>query len=157
MSEPVSISAWENSDDYYARTGKELYKWWSSVSCTIKGTIRGGDRLRVHYKGKYSEGYALPYTDNTKFEIILADADTYSAAEIAEGTSLSYDPSTGALTLKSDYAVSYKVNDGAGKSVLSGTLQEKVANALDFSKLAAGTYSIVLNGGGDNLTIGFTL
>ena len=157
VSTPVSISAWENTDDYYAKNGKFNYKYWSSVTCTINGAIKGGDRLRVHYKGEYSDDYALPYTESTKFEIVLAEADTYSAAEIAEATSLAYDKTSGKLTLKSDYSVTYKVNNSSGRSVLSGTLAESVAKALDFSALEAGTYSIVLNGGSDDLTIKFTL
>ena len=157
VSTPENITGWENNDGYYYKNGKESYKYWSSVSCTIKGAIKGGDRLRVHYKGKYSEGFAMAYTDDCKFEIVLADADTYSAAEIAEATSLSYDKTSGKLTLKSDYSVTYKVNNSSGRSVLSGTLAESVAKALDFSAFEAGTYSIVLNGGSDDLTIKFTL
>lgn len=69
-----------------------------------------------------------------------------TAAEIAAATSLSYDRTTGALSLKSTLALDYEIKLSA-TTIDSGTLVVNKAKSIDASNYAPGSYTLNLKSG----------
>ena len=151
-----TVSNLENMYIAYTLSGDQPNKDITSISCKINGTIKGGDRLRAYYEGQYSNGFVYGDASNVVWEIIVKEDNGPSAEEIAEGTSLSYDKATKKMTLTCAYGIACKVKNSSGTAVISKSLTENTPAVLDFSSLAAGTYSIILSGS-DDLTLSFTL
>ena len=156
VSSANAVSNLENMLIAYTLTGSQPNKDITNISCKITSVIKGGDRLRAYYEGQYSSGFVYGDASNVVWEIIVKEDTGPSAEEIAAGTSLSYDKASKKMTLTCAYDISCKVKNASGAAVISKTLSENTATVLDFSSLAAGTYSIVLSGGED-FTLSFKL
>lgn len=148
ISSPIAIYNWPNLYQYYEQTGSENYYYWASISCKITGEIEEGDRLRVHYIGEHNEGYALMDEKEGTWEIVITEKEKYSAKQIAAGTSFSYNRTTRTLTLCCKYDVSGKFGPDTTFELKSNKPYE-----IDLSSYASGTWTLVLNGGEEDLSI----
>ena len=87
--------------------------------CTITKTINEGDRIRLYYKGTYSDEWKWAqsrYADMTVDEIIVKA----SPDEVAKNLSFDYDEDEKILSLKSKQAVKIRIFDNStGKEIYS--------------------------------------
>ncbi|MBR6054260.1 MAG: C10 family peptidase [Bacteroidales bacterium] len=160
ISQPKSVSNMENLYIYYTINGEDegldnCYAQWTA-NCNITGPIKGGDRLRIHFEGQNSSGFAYADASDVVWEIVIAEDNAPTAEEIAAGTSLSYEKASRKLTLKCAYNIDCTVKDSSGAVKMTKALEQNVAGVLDFSSLPSGTYRIILTGSED-YTLSFKL
>lgn len=164
VSAAKSISNLANPLIAYQLSGDEsdyenAYLSYDSWSCKITGAIKGGDRLRVHYEGQYSSGYARGDGKDCLWEIVLAENTGSSAEEIAAATSLSWDKVNRKLTTSTSLAegISLIIKKADGTSMYSiASMAKDRAYEINCSSYAPGTYTLVY-GGGEDYTLSFTL
>ncbi|MBO4427040.1 MAG: C10 family peptidase [Bacteroidales bacterium] len=157
VSSAKTVSNLENAYISYVRgdyNGADFcWDTWSSVSCKITQPIKGGDRLRLHYEGQYSSGYARGDEDeDTIWEIVLKDIVGPTSEEIAAATSFGWNKSTRTINTSCslDDGISMTMKNASGQAVYSiGSMNKNQAYSINCSTFAPGTYTLVYRGGED--------
>ena len=164
VSSAKAVSNLENSYINYVRNDYSsdafLYGTWSSITCTITNPIKGGDRLRLHYVGQYSSGYARGDDgEDVVWEIVLADFNGPTAEEIAASTTFTWNKTTRTISTASTLpdGISLTIKNAAGQAVYTiGSMNKDQVYSINCSTYASGTYTLVY-GGGEDYTLTFTL
>lgn len=163
ISSAKEITNLENAYINYQRNDSDedafCWSYWTNVSCKITGAIKGGDRIRLHYKGQYSEGYARCDDKDGVWEIVISNAAGPDAEEIAAATTFAWNKTTRTIstTTSLDDGISLTVKNAAGKSVYSISSMAKDQDyEINCTGFASGTYSLVY-GGGEDYTLTLTL
>lgn len=116
---------------YYCRFG--------TLTLSIATPIVAGDRIRILYKGQYSEDWQwLKQSDGVVNEIIVSA----TPEDIAKSLSFRYDTKTNSLSFISTYNLSYEVQGSTDNSIQSGTIVANERTTIDTSKYESGEYVI---------------
>ncbi len=163
ISAAKAVSNMENAFIAYIRADYDedafVEEYWTNISCTIKNPIKGGDRIRLHYEGQYSSGYARSDNEQGVWEIVISNASGPSADEIAESVSFGWKKATRTITTATSLSdgISLTIKNAAGTTVYSvAGMEQNRVYSIDCSSFAKGSYSIIY-GGGEDYTLMFTL
>ena len=143
----------------YMTSGNWVDSYYTYSSCKINGAIKGGDRIRLHYVGQYSSGYARCDDPSCTWEIIISDLTGPTAEEIAAATSFTWVKSNKTINTSTtlDDGISITMKNAAGQTVYSQNAMTKNAvYSINCANFASGTYTLVY-GGGEDYTLTLTL
>ena len=114
----------------------------TDCSCKITLPIKAGDRIRVYYKGKYSEDWDyLRGGSLLRSEIILKEEDI----PLEKMTSFAYDKENKRISLRTYPRVDYQLLSLTNKVVFSGiTDDDNPEIRIDTSELTDREYVIIL-------------
>lgn len=136
-------------------TLEQLRGYGLSLQCMITQTIKGGDRIKMRYKGSQAtEWQVIPAYDETVSGEILVREEVPS---VEKATSFTYNRSSKIITLKTASGIAYKATSNDNKVITEGTTSDTGIIQIDTNGLAAGTYTIVLTGEEDSKTLKFTI
>lgn len=123
------------------------YTWFNPFSAKTSIEIEEGDRIRLHYKGTYSDDWQWVHSsDQYCADEILLKA---TPEEVAETLKISYSKSSKSLTFTSPNAIQYTVKSAADSSVKSsGAAASYNPTAIDCSTFEAGEYHFEFASGG---------
>lgn len=119
-----------------------------NISVTINGTIEEGDRIRLYYKGGYSNDtwkWMNKYNSETINEIVLWNTPD----QVAESMSFNFDKRTGIFSVNSYNAIEYTVTDSSSTTLTSGNVPSFTDISIDMSDYESGTYTLSFSSGGD--------
>ena len=126
---------------------------YSSIDCLMRSYPMEGDRIVLLYRSsKWPEDIwecpqAMP---DVTAEIPVTD-DT----SLAEVSSLTYNKTSGEVTVETKDRVEWSLKNGSGTAVTDGIVYDVTTLTIPADKLAKGTYSLTLKRGDDHFT--FTL
>ena len=130
------------SEEIPVKYPADSYHSETDCFCKITLPIKAGDRIRVYYKGKYSEDWEyLRGGSLLKSEIILKEEDM----PLEKMTSFAYDKKNKKISLKTCPQVEYQVLSLTNNVVFSGiTNDDNPEIRIDTSELIDREYVIVL-------------
>ncbi len=147
VSEAITLSLYKN---YYIahvdgdKTG-QYCKGWPSVPCTINSTIRGGDRLRVHFVGHNSSGYAMVDDSSAKYEIVVCNR---TPEQVAAATSISCERRSRSICITSEYDLRCTLaSSETGEVVFKGSSEAGETITISRVGIAPGDYQLSLYSG----------
>ena len=126
-------------DPYY-------YYYWDNQKCTITQSLNEGDRLRVYYKGQYSDEWQWVRSDdiyNVKDDVLVMA----SAEDMAKGLALQYDKSEHILAISNQHAMRVQLYENDKNNSLG--YADCTAGIGMSIKLEPGTYIIEASLGSD--------
>lgn len=162
VSSAINVSNLKNPYIEYGKSGKEQdwqdgFPYEEGISCKITGAIKGGDRLRVHYVGQYSSGFARCDDPNGIWEIILAPDTGSTAEQIASSLTLKWSKGTGKLSLSTTLDnISFVMKNASGSTVHSKEMVKAQTHDFDCSALPHGSYTLEFNDS-ETYSLSFTL
>ena len=124
-------------------------------TCTIKGPIDFGDRLRFYYKAKGSGEWHLigPANDGvTNWQVPVVDE-----LSIADATSLTFNRLRRSITLSTKPGVSATLRAEDGADLSSSLYVEDTTIRIPLTDLPAGTHTVRLTKGRDVKELSFTV
>jgi hypothetical protein len=115
-------------------------------SVVLPSDIAEGDRVRVLYKGEYSDSWnwARKFDQDAFDEIILCP----TPEELAESMKLAYSKTTKMLTFSSIYSIEWSLKDSASSTLASGNTKASGQVEIDVSTLQSGSYHLSVSSGG---------
>ncbi|MBO4594989.1 MAG: C10 family peptidase [Bacteroidales bacterium] len=159
ISPAKSITNLKSAYVEYLVNGNFQESYFTTSNCKITGAIKGGDRIRLHYVGQYSSGFARSDDPSVTWEIVISDLTGPSAAEIAAATSFTWVKSNKTINTSTtlDDGISITMKNAAGQTVYSQNAMTKNAvYSINCANFASGTYTLVYGGGEDyTLTLTF--
>ena len=116
------------------------YLTWIETSVAIWSQIAAGDRIRLMYKGQYSDGWqwARRYEQSVTDEIIVSATEE----DIARSLGFKYDKQNKRIILTSTYQLTYKVLDSFNRTKASGTISPSGEATISVSGWSVGEYRI---------------
>ena len=126
-------------DPYY-------YDYWQNQTCTITQSLNEGDRLRVYYKGQYSDEWQWVRSDdiyNVKDDVLVMA----SAEDMAKGLALQYNKSEHTLAISNQHAMRVQFYENDKNNYLG--YADCTAGIGMSIKLGPGTYIIEASLGSD--------
>lgn len=126
-----------------------------SISIVLPLSFQDGDRIRLMYKGQYSDTWKWARKSDPAVcdEIILSA----SPEEISEALGLKYSKTAKTIVLKPDIPVGYNLLDSKSTVVASGKVGRGQESAIDVSGLQAGDYLLSVTCGGQPYKLSLTL
>lgn len=136
----------------YGSLAPFYYFYFDSISAKVS-VIEEGYRLRLYYKGKYSDQWkwARSYDLNSYDELILCA----TPEDVARLLSVTISKTEKRFTFSSSLPLSYIVRDSDDSTVASGTASSFTETVIDMSGFTSGEYIFSFASGGDPYT--FTL
>ena len=109
-----------------------------SVRVCIDSAIAPGDRIRVEYKGSYSDDWQWLRAASLDIaeEIIVA----LQTDDIAKSLGMKFDKTSRKFTFASTYDLTYEVIDSSNNSKTSGAMEPKKVVTIDASTWSKGAY-----------------
>jgi hypothetical protein len=116
------------------------YLTWINATVVIRSQIASGDRIRLMYKGLYSDDWqwARRYEVGVTDEIIVS----LTEEDIARSLGFKYDRQNKRILLNSAYQLTYKVQDGLNKTKASGAISPSEGASISVSNWSTGEYRI---------------
>lgn len=127
--------------------------YYNDIEVTLpSSTIEEGDRLRIYYKGKYSDSWNWARSCDmlSKSEIILhATPD-----QVAETLGVRYyKTDKHFMFISEDLAIQYSVRNSSNVVIESGSVASYVASTIDMSEYPKGEYTLSFASGGEPYTL----
>lgn len=139
--EILKSGIWFNSlaPDYWIRMS-------GPFTVTITSDIEPGDRLKVYYKGNYSDWQLLrPYDHYSISEIVVMALNT---EEIQKSLNIQYLKPSRTLYFLSDLALTVSVEDGESQTVVEpADFSSGSTGSVSMATLEGGTYKVVFASG----------
>ena len=119
---------------------------YEQLGVVLPSDIAEGDRVRVLYKGEYSDSWnwARKFDEDAFDEIILCP----TPEELAESMKLAYSKTTKMLTFSSIYSIEWSLKDSASSTLASGNTKASGQVEIDVSTLQSGSYHLSVSSGG---------
>ena len=124
---------------------------YSNIDCLMRSYPMEGERIRLLYRSsKWPEDvWKFPeYMSDVTAEILVTD-DT----GLAEMTSLSYNKTSGEVTVETKDRVEWTLKNASGADVKEGIVYDVTTLVIPADKLSQGTYYLTLQRGTDRFTI----
>ena len=123
------------------------YTYFDILSARTSIEIAEGDRIRLHYKGEYSNEWQWTHaSDHLCVDEILLKA---TPEEVAKTLKISYSKINKSLTFTSPNAIQYTVKSATNSSIkTSGAVASYTPTTIDCSSFDAGEYHFEFASGG---------
>ena len=115
------------------------YQYYYPFNATITTPIEAGDRIRIMYKGEYSDGWQWAKRESNAVDEILV---SFTPNDIAKMLNLRYDNKTKVLSVLPIYNATYEVEDSSGATVSSGSIAGGERVSILTSENKSGEYTI---------------